>query len=147
MSGLIKCSFIAPPPPLEPEGEEEEVSIIIPKYYDVDLEKMHYKLYYNDGCSKDSIQREQEHQQSLTEDHETVVKAQAMLTHTRVMVEQACDQQFDIDCHRMYERMRLRNPMLGQPKNDQHHQRRKISDYLYPKDRVVEFRLTTRDCI
>ncbi|KAI9624938.1 hypothetical protein KEM48_008660 [Puccinia striiformis f. sp. tritici PST-130] len=81
-----------PPPPLEPEGEEEEVSIIIPKYYDVDLEKMHYKLYYNEYLTSQQfvadVQKivynaEQEHQRSLTEDHETVVKAQAMLTHTR----------------------------------------------------------------
>lgn len=113
-----------PPQPLQSQADDEEISVI-PQYYDVDLEKMHYKLYYNEYLTSQQfvadVQKivynaEQEHRRSLTDDHETVVKAQAMLTHTRVMVEQACDQQFDIDCHRMYERMKLRNPLLGQPK-------------------------------
>jgi len=113
-----------PPQPLQSQADDEEISVI-PQYYDVDLEKMHYKLYYNEYLTSQQfvadVQKivynaEQEHRRSLTEDHETVVKAQAMLTHTRVMVEQACDPQFDIDCHRMYERMKLRNPLLGQPK-------------------------------
>ncbi|PLW20174.1 hypothetical protein PCASD_17518 [Puccinia coronata f. sp. avenae] len=113
-----------PPPPLQSQADDDEISAT-PKYYDVDLEKMHYKLYYNEyftsqqfvaDVQKIVYNAEQEHQRSLTEDHETVVKAQAMLTHTRVMVEQACDHQFDVDCHRMFERMKLRNPSFGQPK-------------------------------
>ncbi|KAA1110887.1 hypothetical protein PGT21_033552 [Puccinia graminis f. sp. tritici] len=113
-----------PPQQPDPQADEDEISKV-PKYYDVDLEKMHYKLYYNEyltsqqfvaDVQKIVFNAEQEHERSLSVDHETVVKAQAMLTHTRVMVEQACDHQFDIDCHRMYERMKLRNPLLGQPK-------------------------------
>lgn len=105
----------------QPEGPNGE-AVEIPKYYDVDLESMHYKLYYNKyftsqqfvaDVEKIVLNAEQDFQQSLTGDYELAVKAQAMLTHTRVMVEQACDQQFDIECHRMYERMKLRDPQLS----------------------------------
>ncbi|KAI8458156.1 hypothetical protein BY996DRAFT_4577555 [Phakopsora pachyrhizi] len=94
-----------------------------PTFFQVDLERMHYKLYYNKyltshqfitDVEKIVYNAELESSLSHTSDHDLAVKAQAMLTHTRVMVEQACDPQFDVDCLRMFERMKLRNPKLGE---------------------------------
>ncbi|MBW0501045.1 hypothetical protein O181_040760 [Austropuccinia psidii MF-1] len=97
-------------------------------YYNVDLDNMHYKLYYNKyftpqqfvaDVEKIVFNAELDSQQSHAADHELRIKAQAMLTHTRIMVEQACDQQFDIDCQRMYERMKLRDPKLAPEKKNE----------------------------
>ncbi|KAH9825030.1 hypothetical protein DFH28DRAFT_1016425 [Melampsora americana] len=101
----------APPPVIE--------------FYNIDLDGMHYKLYYSKYLTSQQfiadVERivhnaELDSQISGLADRELPVKAQAMLTHTKIMVEQACDQQFDFECARMYERMKLRDPKLGQEK-------------------------------
>ncbi|KAG0150225.1 hypothetical protein CROQUDRAFT_652646 [Cronartium quercuum f. sp. fusiforme G11] len=102
------------------------------QYNPVDLESMHYKLYYSKYLTShqfiadvEKIVRNAELDCHLSVSGETelAVKAQAMLTHTKIMVEQACDQQFEIDCGRMFERMKLRE--AGRKKKEKEKQKEK----------------------
>ncbi|EGG12523.1 uncharacterized protein MELLADRAFT_88891 [Melampsora larici-populina 98AG31] len=110
-AAALQAASGAPPPLIE--------------FYNIDLDGMHYKLYYSKYLTSQQfiadVERivhnaELDSQLSGLSDRELPVKAQAMLTHTKIMVEQACDQQFDFECARMYERMKLRDPKLGQEK-------------------------------
>lgn len=99
----------------------------LPHFYEIDLETMHFKLYYNEYLTPDQFVRDIDkmvHNAELTNRffvHEAGVadvhiKANMMLNSAKVMVDAACEPHFKVECARMYERMKVRNPELGKQK-------------------------------
>ena len=76
--------------------------------YDIDLEKIHYNVYYDKYLNANQFVEDIikiVHNAELDQkDQERLWKAQQMLTHTKLLVDQAFDPQFRLECERMTER-------------------------------------------
>ncbi|CDZ98562.1 AAA-type ATPase containing the bromodomain [Phaffia rhodozyma] len=76
-----------------------------PRLVDINLEKMHYALYYNRYLSPDEflhdITRIADNAEIATDDMERTIKAKRMMNHAFLLVDQSCDPQFRLDCRRM----------------------------------------------
>jgi hypothetical protein len=82
-----------------------------PHFHNIDLDKMHRRLYRGRYLTPDDlltdlarIVNNAELAGAVAGEIEQEQRAQAMLNHARVMVDQACDVQFRLECARMAER-------------------------------------------
>lgn len=95
---LIELSTIQP-------GENHKTRLMI---YDIDLEKIHFNVYkdnyVNPAQFVDDVSKIVHNAELDPSDQDRLWKAQQLLTHARVLVDQAFDGQFRIECQRMADR-------------------------------------------
>lgn len=103
----------------QPNGEEARVTRTTSiRFHDIDLEKMHYSLYYDeyltpaDFVHDVKLIRNNAHLNSTysrdRDDFETTAKADQMLNQVHIMIDQAFEPQFHIECERMAAREKER---------------------------------------
>ncbi|TIA74891.1 hypothetical protein E3P91_00714 [Wallemia ichthyophaga] len=95
---LMELSTIQP-------GEDHRTRLMI---YDIDLEKIHFNVYkdnyVNPAQFVDDVAKIVHNAELDPSDQDRLWKAQQLLTHARVLVDQAFDGPFRIECQRMADR-------------------------------------------
>lgn len=86
-------------------GETQKERLMI---YDIDLEKIHFNVYkdnyVNPGQFVDDVAKIVHNAELDKSDQDRLWKAEQLLTHARVLVDQAFDAHFRIECQRMADR-------------------------------------------